>query len=57
VQTPLPGTCHPQSGGDKRRTKVVSAKVVTSIIDGLKQIYFNKVGGWVGVGACVGVCV
>jgi hypothetical protein len=27
----------------KHKTKPISAKVVTSIIDGLKQIYFHKV--------------
>jgi hypothetical protein len=30
--------------GGKSMKKAVPAKLVTSIIDGLKQIYFNKVG-------------
>jgi hypothetical protein len=38
----------------KHKSKPISSKVVTSIIDGLKQIYFHKVRG-LGLGWLVGL--
>lgn len=40
---PSDGAAHRTAGGGGSRRKAIPTRVVTSIIDGLKQIYFQKV--------------
>lgn len=46
----MPAALCPGAGGKRGKDgkKPVPMKVCTSIIDGLKQIYFQKVGAWAG---------